>query len=288
MADIKVLLVDDEKELVDTLVTRLEKRGFTMSSASNGEEALLKLKDHEQDVIILDVFMPGKDGIEVLKEIKSFKPLVEVVMLSGHADLGLAIKGMQYGAFDFLTKPADIVDLVEKINKAYARKIDHAERIRKANFVKDRALTAPDKHEKTAEKPMSAENLPPDSGRLLVIGRESDFPQELMEYALEISKRMSYSIIALNVAGFDNESFKIFPAARERVYQDFKDISEKNAGMFMQLAKKDGIAFCHMVKSCERDDAIDIAIKEIGKIDYVVSESEDEQTKGQIFAYCPM
>lgn len=290
MEGISVLLVDDEQELVELLSSRLENRGFSMDTALSGDEGIAKLQIRDFDVVILDVFMPGKDGIQTLKEMKSLKPLTEVIMLSGNATLESAIEGMQNGAFDFLVKPADMGDLVEKINKAFARKAEHEERIRKAGFVKDQILSPDDvgAGETTLMKAGIPDDWPAESGRLLVIGRESDFSQDLIRYALDISKRMSYAILAMNAAGFNNQSFKLFPKARERVCSDFQEISEKNAALFRQIAQKDGVPFAHLVKFCERDEAIDEVINEVGYIDYVVSESEEGPDKGEIFAYCPM
>ncbi|MFH1724719.1 MAG: response regulator [Elusimicrobiota bacterium] len=288
MVSIKVLLVDDEEELLDTLGKRLNKRGFAVTTAVSGEEALAELQAGDHDVVILDVFMPGKGGIETLKEMKVMKPLAEVIMLSGQATLELAIEGMQHGAFDFLVKPAAMGDLVEKINKAYARKVDHDERIRKAGFVKEHILAAPSGDREAADKPAGLSGLPADSHRLLVIGRDSDFPRELIEYALDLSKRMSYAILALNAAGFDSGSFKHFPAARQRVCRDFQEISEKNAAFFERLARKESIPFAHVVKFCGHDEAIAEIVSEAGHVDYAVSESEEGPEKGQIVAYCPV
>jgi DNA-binding response OmpR family regulator len=290
MEGIKVLLVDDEPELVEILSERLKKRGFAMDTALSGDEGLAKMEVQDYDVVILDVFMPGKDGIQTLKEMKVRKPLTEVIMLSGNATLESAIEGMQNGAFDFLVKPADMGDLVEKINKAFAHKAEQEERIRKAGFVRDQITShvAPEGQ----ERPSTDKGIPKEwvdaSGRILVIGRESDFSQELIQYALDISKRMSYAILAMNAAGFNNESFKLFPKARERVCQDFQEISEKNAALFRHAAQKEGIPLAHIVKFGERDEAIEEIINEFGFIDYVVSESEEGPHKGEIFAYCPM
>ncbi len=290
MEDIRVLLVDDEQELIDVLSARLRTRGFDVDTAMSGDEALRKLKDKDYDVVILDVFMPGKDGIQTLKEMKALKPLTEVIMLSGNATLETAIEGMQYGAFDFLVKPADMGDLVEKLNKGLARKVEHHERIRKAGFIKEQMLSPADERvaEAIDETPGLPQDLPADTGRLLVIGRESDFSQELIQYALEISQRMSYAILAMNVAGFSNESFKQFPKARERVCQEFQEISEKNASLFRRAAQKTAIPFAHIVKLNEQDEAIDDVIKETGYIDYVVCEAEEGPNRGEIVAYCPM
>lgn len=131
---IAVLLVDDEKEFVDVLGERLEARGLTVYLAGSGDEALAELGRHHVDVVILDVQMPGKDGVSTLKEMKELHPLVEVIMLSGNATVESAIDGLKQGAFDFLLKPTEVSELVEKIALAYKRKADQENRIRNAEI----------------------------------------------------------------------------------------------------------------------------------------------------------
>jgi len=118
----KVLLVDDEVQFLQTLVKRLTKRKLLASFAGSGEEALAALEKDPADVVVLDVKMPGMDGIDVLREIKSRHPLVEVIMLSGHANVEVAIEGMELGAFDYLMKPMDIDELLYKIQDAHQKK----------------------------------------------------------------------------------------------------------------------------------------------------------------------
>ena len=129
---IKVLLVDDEEEFVETLAQRLEVREFDVTTALNGAAALEQLESKEIDLVILDLQMPGEDGIAVLRKIKESKPLIEVIMLTGHATVETAIEGMKLGAFDFLIKPTETEELVEKINRAFDRKAEQDERIREA------------------------------------------------------------------------------------------------------------------------------------------------------------
>lgn len=131
---IKVLLVDDEKEFVEVLAERLETRDFDVCTAFSGDEALQVVSQQEVDVVVLDVLMPGKDGIETLREIKELKPIVEVIMLTGNATVESAVEGLKLGAFDYLMKPTETKDLVEKIVKAYKRKADQEERIRNAEI----------------------------------------------------------------------------------------------------------------------------------------------------------
>ncbi|MFC1896829.1 sigma-54-dependent transcriptional regulator [Thermodesulfobacteriota bacterium] len=138
---IKVLLVDDEKDFIESLSQRLELRGFEVKTALSGDDALDLVQENDFDVVVLDVMMPEKDGIETLEEITKIKPLLQVIMLSGHATVNSAIEGMKLGAYDYLMKPTETEDLVDKISNAYALKSEHQERIRKAeidNIIKRR------------------------------------------------------------------------------------------------------------------------------------------------------
>jgi DNA-binding NtrC family response regulator len=134
---VQVLLVDDEPEFVEILAERLETRGFQVRTALNGDEALAKLREQAADVVVLDVLMPGKDGIETLEAIRQLNPLIEVIMLTGHQTIETAIAGLRKGAFDYLFKPMDTADLMAKILKAYGRKAGQDERIRQAEHDKD-------------------------------------------------------------------------------------------------------------------------------------------------------
>jgi len=116
---IKVLLVDDEKEFVEVLSERLEGRGFGVETALSGEEALRWIHKSEFDVVLLDVMIPGDNGIEILKEIKRSRPFIHVIMLTGHAKIDTAVRGIELGAYDYLIKPIEIEPLVEKIKMAY-------------------------------------------------------------------------------------------------------------------------------------------------------------------------
>ncbi len=130
----KVLIVDDEEKFVDYLRKRLENRELTVTTASNGEAALDILAKDPQDVVVLDVLMPGMDGVATLREIKKSEPLTEVIMLTGHASVESAIDGRKLGAYDYLMKPCETDDLVEKIRKAYSRKAEQEERIQQARI----------------------------------------------------------------------------------------------------------------------------------------------------------
>ncbi len=137
MSFVKVLLTDDEVPFVETMTKRLTKRRFSVVQAFNGDEAIQKLKKHSGiEVVILDVKMPGKDGIDTLKEIRKKFPLVEVIMLTGHATVESAIDGMKMGAFDYLMKPCDMNELEAKVKEAAVKKKGHEEKIVKARMDK--------------------------------------------------------------------------------------------------------------------------------------------------------
>ncbi|RLB12784.1 MAG: response regulator [Deltaproteobacteria bacterium] len=131
----KVLFVDDEMDFLETLMKRMKKRGVDVEGVGSGEEALKMLEDKQVDVVVLDVKMPGMDGIETLQEIKKRYPLVEVIMLTGHANVEVAIQGMELGAFDYLMKPMAIDELSFKLKDAYKKKSLHEQKIRKKEGV---------------------------------------------------------------------------------------------------------------------------------------------------------
>ena len=136
MKEFNVLVVDDEEEFRDLTVKILAKRGLRAQGAENGEKALEILEHSRTDVVLLDVKMPGMDGIETLRHIRSRKPLVEVVLLTGHASVESGIEGMKLGAFDYLMKPIETAPLLEKLGEAYEQKRLHLEKIEQATLKK--------------------------------------------------------------------------------------------------------------------------------------------------------
>ena len=135
MMEPSVLLVDDEVAFVETFVKRLKKRGLRVDFAHSGQAALDKLAASgptKFDVVILDVKMPGMDGLETLARIKEEHPLIEVIMLTGHATVESAIEGMKQGAYDYLMKPCEVDVLLTKLNEATEKKREHEEKILEA------------------------------------------------------------------------------------------------------------------------------------------------------------
>jgi len=115
---VKVLLVDDEEAYVRILAKRLRKRNFEVATAFSGVQGVQAVRNAEFDVAVLDLKMEDLDGIEVLKIFKTMVPQMAVIMLTGHGSEQAARDGVAYGAFDYLLKPCDFDDLVEKIQEA--------------------------------------------------------------------------------------------------------------------------------------------------------------------------
>ena len=123
MAKEKVLLVDDEVEFTEVLSKRMETRGVDVDTAANGPEALEKARNSSYDAIILDLSMPGMDGIETLRRLLEAKPELQIILLTGKATLQKGVEAMKLGAVDFLEKPADIQKLMDKIKEAQAHRM---------------------------------------------------------------------------------------------------------------------------------------------------------------------
>lgn len=121
MTKIKLLIVDDEIEFATTLAERMELRGIATQTANNGKEALEMVHSSPPDVVILDLKMPDMSGLEVLERIKTMQPAIEVIMLTGHGSTASGIEGMEKGAFDYIMKPVDLNDLLEKLKLAYEK-----------------------------------------------------------------------------------------------------------------------------------------------------------------------
>ncbi len=132
MQNMKLMLVDDETRFLATTKKLLTKKGYDVLTADGGAQALNVLASKTVHVIILDVKMPGMDGLETLRAIKKDFPLVEVIMLTGHGTVESAVEGLKSGATDFLNKPADIDELLVKAEEAYDKRLRLEEKIRMA------------------------------------------------------------------------------------------------------------------------------------------------------------
>jgi len=119
----KVLLVDDEEEFIATLGQRLEARNLKVSTTTSGADAVEMVEKQDFDVIVLDLAMPGMDGLEVLRRIKVAHPEAEIIMLTGHGTIESGVEAMKLGAEDFLEKPVEIGELLGKIQEATQKRV---------------------------------------------------------------------------------------------------------------------------------------------------------------------
>jgi DNA-binding NtrC family response regulator len=118
----KILLVDDETDFTTALSKRFTVRGMAVETAASGKEALEKVKEQDFDAVLLDIAMPGWDGVETLRYLIEERPDLQVVLLTGHATVKKGIEAMKLGALDLLEKPAEFQELLEKIEEASAKK----------------------------------------------------------------------------------------------------------------------------------------------------------------------
>ena len=118
----RVLLVDDEESFVEALGKRLNARGLRVETSHSGEDAIAKAERHAFDVIVLDLAMPGMDGIETLKRLRKTDPDLQIILLTGHGSIEKAVEATKLGAMDFLQKPANLEDLLELIREAGVRR----------------------------------------------------------------------------------------------------------------------------------------------------------------------
>ncbi len=119
----KVLLVDDEKDFLDIMSERMEARGMTVKTADSADQALKMLENESFDAIVMDFKMPGMDGIQALKNMKTRKPELQIILLTGYATVEKTVEAMKIGATDLLEKPADLEALTAKIKQAKAEKM---------------------------------------------------------------------------------------------------------------------------------------------------------------------
>jgi DNA-binding NtrC family response regulator len=127
----KVLIVDDEERFRLTLKKLLTANGLETNAVGSGQEAIEELLQSPYDVVLLDVKMPGMSGIEALAKLKKINREVEVIMLTGHASVDVAVEIMKLGGYEYLLKPCPLDELLAKIESAYERKVARAERTRK-------------------------------------------------------------------------------------------------------------------------------------------------------------
>ncbi len=114
----KVLIIDDEIEFASTLCQRLKLRGIAAIDVHSGTEGLVNLVEMDPGIVILDLKMPDMSGLDVLEKIKEYNEHIEVIMLTGHGSVGAGVEAKEKGAFDYIMKPIDLIQLMDKLKLA--------------------------------------------------------------------------------------------------------------------------------------------------------------------------
>lgn len=140
MVKMRLMLVDDEVDFLESMTRPLQRRGYSILTATSGEECLRRLADELVHVVILDVKMPGMDGVETLRRIKQQFPMVEVIMLTGHGTVESAVEGLKAGSTDYLMKPADVDDLVARAERAFQRRLELEQKIQMVEALKKSSI----------------------------------------------------------------------------------------------------------------------------------------------------
>jgi UDP-3-O-acyl N-acetylglucosamine deacetylase len=177
----KVLIVDDEESVVQSIAGVLEDEGFRVAKAKSGEEAIKVFQQEEPDVTLLDIWMPGMDGIEVLKRLKWIAPECPVIMISGHATISTAMTAVKLGAFDFIEKPLSLDVLLMTIRRA----LDHQKDL----------LTVQRSGEIVTEEPFQGKKIFPKEMAGELTGPPLASIREVISLTKEISKRKGTSLL---------------------------------------------------------------------------------------------
>lgn len=124
MAQARILIVDDEKEFSAVVAERLQNRGMEADTTENGQDAIRMVKEKTYDAVVLDLAMPGMDGLETLRQLLAYDKDLQIILLTGHATVEKGVEAMKLGAVDFLEKPADISTLVGKVTQAQEKRFE--------------------------------------------------------------------------------------------------------------------------------------------------------------------
>lgn len=204
MTEFVVLIVDDEEGIRESLSGIFEDEGYNILTSSSGEEALVILKEQNPDLILLDVWLPGIDGVQTLKDMKDLKPDLPVIMISGHGNIELAVKATKMGAYDFLEKPLSLERVLLAAKRALERQtLEIENKALKQDLIKKwRLIGNSQKMNQLIEQiDMAAQS----NSRVLILG-ESGSGKELVAHILHVkSNRVDKSFVEMNCAAIPQE-----------------------------------------------------------------------------------
>lgn len=224
-----VLIVDDEITIIESLEGILSDDGFEVMHAFNGYEALKKIESESPDIVLLDIWMPGMDGIETLKEIKKIAPSLPVVMITGHGTIESAVDATKSGAYDFLEKPLSIDKVMVTINNALNfRKLEEENRyLRKKSIEKNSITGASPAVQKLYGEVMSAA---PSDASILITGENGTGKEMVARTIHQFSSRPEQPFIIINCAAIPEENLDSELFGHEK--GAFEEATSKNKGKF--------------------------------------------------------
>lgn len=262
-----ILIVDDEAYIRKTLKDLLTDEGFEVTTASNGYEALKSLEKNQPDLALLDIWMPGIDGIETLKEIKKIAPELPVVMITGHGTIDTAVSATKFGAYDFIEKPLSIDKVIITINNALNfRRIEEENKYLKRKSLEKNSING--KSTAVHELRMNAGKVAPTDSSILIKGENGTGKELIARTIHQISKRANHPIVTVNCAAIPEEMIETelfgyekgaFPGAKNR-YKGKLEIATKGT-LFL-------------------DEIGDMSLKTQGKILRVLEEKKFQRIGG--------
>ena len=199
-----ILIVDDEPSILQSLSGILSDEGFEALTASNGYEALKVIEEESPDLVLLDIWMPGLDGIETLKEIKKYNPHVQVVIITGHGNVETAVKATKMGAFDLIEKPLSIDKIVVTINNALNfRRLEEENRYLRRKTLEKHSLTGNSPLITELKKQIAA--AAPTDQWIFIIGENGTGKELVAKTIHQLSPRADYPLIDVNCAAISED-----------------------------------------------------------------------------------
>lgn len=262
-----ILIVDDDPPIVQSLGGILSDEGFVILTASNGYEALKVIDEESPDLVLLDIWMPGMDGIETLREIKRSYPFLQVVIISGHGTIETAVKATKLGAYDFIEKPLSIEKVVVTINNALNfRRLEEENRFLRKKTLEKHSITGNSPPIQLLKKQVAI--AAPTDAWILITGENGTGKELVARTIHQMSKRADKPLIDVNCAAIPDELIESELFGHEK--GAFTGATAKKRGKF-ELADK-GTIFL--------DEIGDMSLKTQAKILRILQEQKFERVGG--------
>ncbi len=262
-----ILIVDDEPSILQSLSGLLSDEGFEITTAANGYEALKIVDIESPDLVLLDIWMPGIDGIETLKEIKKNNPHIQVIIISGHGTIETAVKATKLGAFDLIEKPLSIDKVIVAINNALNfRRLEEENKYLRKKTLEKHSITGNSPPIQDLKKQIAV--TAPTEAWVLITGENGTGKELVARTIHQLSSRVDYPLIDVHCASIPEELIEIELFGQEK--GAFAESSMKKIGKF-ELANK-GTLFL--------DEIGDMSLKSQSKILRVLQEQQFQRVGG--------